>query len=205
MWYTPLHTDRGIMRIDTIFQVNGDVPAVLDIFWQRVSGSDVGQDSGLEFKIGNRRYRLHQWFPGRDCMEPKIFTTYRLVKNEDLNHHGTLFAGRSAEWFVEAGFIAAAGLTRPENIVCLKVHGMTFVRPVQPGEIIEFQSRIILAGSSSLHAHVRMRAKEEFVMEGFITFVHVDHDGRAQPHGIAITATCPEDQALQERVRVLLA
>jgi hypothetical protein len=31
MWYTPLHTDRGIMRIDTIFQVNGDVPAVFDV------------------------------------------------------------------------------------------------------------------------------------------------------------------------------
>jgi acyl-CoA hydrolase len=137
-------------------------------------------------------------------MEPKTFTTHRLVKNEDLNHHGTLYAGRSAEWFVEAGFIAAAGLTRPENVVCVKIHGMTFVRPVQPGEIVEFQSRIILAGRSSLHAHVQMLAKGEFVMDGFITFVHVDHDGRAQPHGISIIPTCAEDLALQERVRVLL-
>jgi hypothetical protein len=29
----------------------------------------------------------------------------RLVKSEDLNHHGTLFAGRTAEWFVESGFL----------------------------------------------------------------------------------------------------
>ena len=137
-------------------------------------------------------------------MEPKTFTTHRLVKNEDLNHHGTLYAGRSAEWFVEAGFIAAAGLTRPENVVCLKIHGMTFSRPVQAGEIVEFDSRIILAGRSSLHAHVRMLAMGEFVMEGFITFVHVDHDGRAQPHGISIEPASAEDQALQERVRELL-
>jgi len=138
-------------------------------------------------------------------MEPKTFTTHRLIKNEDLNHHGTLYAGRSAEWFVEAGFIAAANLTRPENIVCLKIHGMTFIRPVQPGEIIVFESRIILAGRSSLHAHVRMLAKGAFVMDGFITFVHVDHEGRARPHGIAISPACPEDQSLQEQLKALLA
>ena len=138
-------------------------------------------------------------------MEIKTCTSHRLVKNEDLNHHGTLYAGRSAEWFVEAGFIAAAALTKPENIVCLKIHGMTFIRPVSPGEIIVFESRIILAGRSSLHAHVRMLAMGESVVDGFITFVHVDHEGRSQPHGIAITPTSPEDQALQERLRTLLA
>jgi acyl-CoA hydrolase len=137
-------------------------------------------------------------------MGPKTCTTQRLIKNEDLNHHGTLYAGRSAEWFVEAGFIAAANLTRPENIVCLKIHGMTFTRPVSPGAVIVFESRIILAGRSSLHAHVRMLEKGEFVLEGFITFVHVDHKGRACPHGIAIVPDRPEDQALQEQLRALL-
>ena len=32
-----------------------------------------------------------------------IYKTYHLVKSEDLNHHGTLYAGRNAEWFVESG------------------------------------------------------------------------------------------------------
>lgn len=31
----------------------------------------------------------------------KYYTTH-LVKSEDLNHHGTLFAARTASWFVEA-------------------------------------------------------------------------------------------------------
>jgi acyl-CoA hydrolase len=137
-------------------------------------------------------------------MEVKTITSHRLVKNEDLNHHGTLYAGRSAEWFVEAGFIAAATLTRPENIVCLKVHGMTFIRPVQPGEIIAFESMIILAGRSTLHAHVRLLSKDEFVLDGFITFVHVDHEGRSQPHGIAVSPTSTEDHIVQERLKVLL-
>jgi len=137
-------------------------------------------------------------------MEPIQFITNRLVKNEDLNHHGTLYAGRSAEWFIESGFIAAAGLTRPESIVCLKIHGMTFMRPVRPGEIIVFESKIILAGRSSLHAYVRMQGKGEFVMDGFITFVHVDHEGRTLPHGITVTPESAEDLALQERARAVV-
>jgi acyl-CoA hydrolase len=137
-------------------------------------------------------------------MKPKMYTMYRLVKNEDLNHHGTLYAGRSAEWFVEAGFIAAAGMTRPENIVCLKIHGMTFTRPVKPGEVVNFESRIILAGRTSLHAHVCMLAQGEFVMDGFITFVNVGNDGQALPHGITISPGSDGEKALQERVRALL-
>lgn len=38
----------------------------------------------------------------------KVFKISHLVKSEDLNHHGTLFAGRTAEWLVEAGFVTAA-------------------------------------------------------------------------------------------------
>ena len=37
----------------------------------------------------------------------KYYATH-LVKSEDLNHHGTLFAARTASWFVESAFIAAA-------------------------------------------------------------------------------------------------
>jgi acyl-CoA hydrolase len=137
-------------------------------------------------------------------MEPLTNITNRLVKNEDLNHHGTLYAGRSAEWFVEAGFIAAAGLTRPEDIVCLKIHGMTFLRPVKGGDVVTFESRIILAGRSSLHAYVRMQAKGTSVMDGFITFVHVDREGRSRPHGIVITPSTGADLELQERLRGVL-
>lgn len=37
----------------------------------------------------------------------KYYTTH-LVKSEDLNHHGTLFAARMASWFVDAAFARAA-------------------------------------------------------------------------------------------------
>jgi acyl-CoA hydrolase len=131
-------------------------------------------------------------------MEPVTNISNHLVKSEDLNHHGTLYAGRSAEWFVEAGFIAAARLKSPESIVCLKIHGMTFSRPVRCGEIATYTSKIIYAGKTSLVAFVEMFAKGELVVKGFITFIHVDGDSNPVNHGITIDAITDADKELQK-------
>lgn len=134
-----------------------------------------------------------------------VYVTHHLVKSEDLNHHGTLFAGRSAEWFVEAGFIAAAALTRPENIVCLKIHGMPFARPVRKGEVVRFESRVVLTGRSRMVAQIRMKgcAAEDVVVDGFITFVNVDENGHTLPHGITILPETPEEEEAQEKAKAL--
>ena len=100
--------------------------------------------------------------------------TQHVVMGGDLNHHGTLYAGRTAEWFVEAGFISAASLTKPENIVCLKIHGMLFSRPVHLGEIVCFESRIVSVGRTRMIAFIETKVKGEVVISGFITFIHVD-------------------------------
>ena len=137
-------------------------------------------------------------------VEPKAAHTTRLVKSEDLNHHGTLFAGRTAEWFVESGFIAAAMLVDPKSIVCLKIHGMYFTKPVRPGEIITFKSKIVYAGNSSLVAHISISKDglESFV-KGFITFIHVDENTKACKHNIEITPLTEEDKLLYEEAKML--
>ncbi len=136
-------------------------------------------------------------------MRMKTLTIHHLVKGEDLNHHHTLFAGRGAEWMVEAGFIAAADLLPPQYVLCLKIHGMTFQRPVRPGEVIRFESKIVLTGRSRLIAYVRATTKEELTVEGFLTFVYVDDHGKSRPHGISIEAETPEEIALQEQAGTL--
>jgi acyl-CoA hydrolase len=138
-------------------------------------------------------------------MSIPVYVSHHLVKSEDLNHHGTLFAGRSAEWFVESGFIAAAGLTRPENIVCLKIHGMSFSRPVRRGEVIHFESRIILTGRTRIVAYIQMKGKEDtdLVVEGYITFIHVDQDGKPLAHGVTITPETEAEREMQEKARSL--
>lgn len=136
-------------------------------------------------------------------MDVETVVTHHLVKSEDLNHHGTLYAGRSAEWFVESGFTAAASLVKPENIVCLKIHGMTFSRPVHKGEVIRFESKVVHTGKSRMVAYIRMISKGDKVLEGFITFVHVDLDGKTLPHGININPTLAEDIELNRQAQAL--
>jgi len=136
-------------------------------------------------------------------MRMKTLTIHHLVKGEDLNHHQTLYAGRGAEWMVEAGFIAAADLLPPQYVLCLKIHGMTFQRPVRPGEVIRFESKIALTGRSRLIAYVRATTNEELTVDGFLTFVYVDDHGKSRPHGITIESETPEEIELQERASKL--
>lgn len=130
-------------------------------------------------------------------MKMETLTIHHLVKIEDLNHHQTLYAGRGTEWLVEAGFIAASNLLPPEYVLCLKIHGMMFTRPVEPGEVVRFDSRIVLTGRSRLVAYIRATTKGELTVDGFITFVYVDDQGKSRPHGISIEAETEEEIELQ--------
>jgi len=138
-------------------------------------------------------------------MKLRTHVVNHLVRSEDLNHHGTLFAGKTAMWVVESGFIAAASLTHPEHIVCLNIHGMLFKKPIRNGQVVRFESRVVLAGRTRLVSYVQVvnNADDDFLLDGFISFIHVDLQGKPVPHGIVIEATDPEDVALQERARAL--
>ena len=136
-------------------------------------------------------------------MRFQTIITHHFVKSEDLNHHGTLFAGRTAEWFVEAGLMSAAAFLPAENIVCVKIHGMNFTRPVPLGAIVEFESKAVLAGRTSLVSYIRLTQGGEQILDGFMTFVNVGADGRPIPHGVTLEASNPAEEALQGRAQAL--
>jgi len=123
-----------------------------------------------------------------------------------LNHHGTLFAGRGAEWLVEAGFVAAANMTNPENTVCLNIHGMVFTRPVPKGSIIRYESKVVYSGRTSLVVYIKVNmSKDEcFVLDGFMTFIHVNAEGHSTPHGLVVEPVDAEDVILNEKAKALL-
>jgi len=135
----------------------------------------------------------------------KTYEMHHVVMGSDLNHHGTLFAGQGAKWFVEAGFIAAANLTAPENIVCVNIHGMLFKNPVPKGTVLRFESKVVLTGKTRLVSYVKVvkSKNDEFVVDGFISFVHVNADGRPMPHGLSIEVLREEDIIIQERAKAL--
>jgi len=136
-------------------------------------------------------------------MQITTYQTHHLIKSGDLNHHGTLYAGRCADWFVEAGFTAAASLTNPENIVCLKIHGLLFSQPAWPGDILCFMSKVVHAGRTSLISHVSVMKGGKSLLEGFITFIHVDAKGKPIPHGITLSPVSAEDIRLQQAAAAL--
>jgi len=134
------------------------------------------------------------------------FTTYRLIKSEDLNHHGTLFAGRSAEWFVESGFIAASSIINPKNVICLKIHGMHFSKSVKLGKTVCYKSKIVFCGKTSIVAYICVSTidhPEDTIVDGFITFVHVNEATKPIAHGIEMIATTIEDIELQQKAIAL--
>ncbi|HEX2968834.1 MAG TPA: hotdog domain-containing protein [Bacteroidales bacterium] len=133
-------------------------------------------------------------------IKPAEYTTLRLVKSEDLNHHGTLFAGRTAEWFVESGFIAASSMLDPKSVVCLKIHGMHFSKPARAGQVVGLVSKIVYTGKSSVVANVKIRLNGETVniVDGFITFIHVDESTKPKAHNIEIVPESQEDKELYE-------
>lgn len=136
----------------------------------------------------------------------KEYTTLHLVKSEDLNHHGTLYAGRSTEWLVEASFIAAAAEHgRPQDVLCVNVHGFIFKNPVEKGDIFEITSRVVKLGKTSITVYVKGSSviNKAKCADGFITFVCVESDTKEKkPHGLSLDETsCPEE--LSERERAL--
>lgn len=119
----------------------------------------------------------------------KESTTAHLVRSEDLNHHGTLFAGKMALWFLEGGLIAASRLIgRPNDIVCVNLHGITFKKPTNMGNILDVKAKIALLGTTSIMVSVQAFKNEEIIpqISGMATFVTVDKDSKAYAHGLQL-------------------
>lgn len=127
----------------------------------------------------------------------KNYIVSRLVKSEDLNHHGTLFAGRTAEWFVEASFIAAAStIGNPENIVCINIHGLQFKFPITKGDIITFTSRVVRLGKTSITVYTTVHSETRDItpVDGFLTFISVDKDNKKIPHNLVLDEASSEEE-----------
>lgn len=138
----------------------------------------------------------------------KYYQISHLIKSEDLNHHGTLFAGRSAEWLVESAFVAAASQHgRPQDIVCVNIHGFTFKKPVRKGDIITYFSKVAKVGTTSITVFVKVMSEihKTTHVDGFLTFVCVDPETEGKrPHGIVIDDPADEEEIeIRERANRL--
>ena len=138
----------------------------------------------------------------------KTYSTMHVVKSEDLNHHGTLFAARGAAWIVEAGLVAAAlEHGNMDEVVMRNICNMAFTKPVEKGTMLNFESRIVKTGTTSITVYVQAvnaMTKEKYI-ESFIVYVTVASGmGGKKPHGIVLDETTDEEELLlRERAAAL--
>ncbi len=86
--------------------------------------------------------------------EPRVFSNHFLVRQQDLNHGGTLFGGRMMAWADELAFIAAS-LTYPGCSFVTKVfEKFDFIRGPAAGSIVRIDARVLSKGSSSVRVEV---------------------------------------------------
>lgn len=117
-------------------------------------------------------------------------STLHLIKPEDLNHHGTLFAGQMAKWLIEAGLITAARLVgNPEDIVCVRVNSLIFKKPLNNGDLVEIKSRIAQLGNTSITVYSEVWRKYDNVpvVSNMATYVTVDKQNKPYKHGFKLT------------------
>lgn len=113
--------------------------------------------------------------------------TLHYVRMEQMNHHGSLYAGILTDWMTEAAFFGIAReIGRKDHIVMRAVQNLQFVQAAGLGTILDFRYEIVKVGKSSLT--VAVEAADLFdagkvYCSCQVSFVNTGEDGKSCPHG----------------------
>jgi len=109
------------------------------------------------------------------------------VKKSEVGYHGNLFGGVMLAWLDEAAAAFAAQVVDSPQIVTKHIAGLTFERPVRPGQIIKIYGEVDKVGKTSLTLNMEARRHSVYngtqrsVVSTQMTFVRIDGDGEAIP------------------------
>ena len=109
------------------------------------------------------------------------------VKNSEVGYHGNLFGGIMLAWLDEAAAAFAAQVADTPRVVTKHIAGLTFQKPVRPGQIIKIYGEVAKIGKTSLTLNVEARrhsvynGTQRIVVSTQMTFVRIDGDGEAIP------------------------
>ncbi len=104
----------------------------------------------------------------------------------DTNANGDIFGGWVLSRMDQAGGIAGVERARG-RVVTIALEGMTFIRPVRVGDVLEVYTEIGAIGRTSMKIHVEAWARRfmthhhEKVTDGNFTFVAIDDNGKPRP------------------------
>ena len=104
----------------------------------------------------------------------------------DTNANGDIFGGWVLSRMDQAGGIA--GVERAKGrVVTISLDGMTFIRPVKVGDVLEVFTEVESIGRTSMKIHVEAWVRrfqthmQEKVTDATFTFVAIDDAGKPRP------------------------
>ena len=112
--------------------------------------------------------------------------TRQVVRMEHLTRHNNLFGGQLLAWLDEAGYMFIVGKTQYSNIVTVSLNDMSFKEPVNLGDILTFEGKIIKTGDSSIQIEITAiinagSANSKTATQVNITYVMLDANGKPYP------------------------
>ena len=102
------------------------------------------------------------------------------VKTQDVGYHGNLFGGIMLAWLDEAAAAYAAQVADTPRMVTKHIAGLTFEKPVRPGQIIKIYGGVAKVGKTSLLLDIQARrhsvynGTQKTVLTTQMTFVRID-------------------------------
>lgn len=112
------------------------------------------------------------------------------VRQEQMNHHDSLYGGAMTEWMTQAAFFGIVDvLKRRDHVVMCAINNFRFVREVALGTIVDAYYKLVKVGNSSLTIAVEARdmlQPEAVYASCEVVFVNLDENGKSAPHGIVM-------------------
>ena len=127
----------------------------------------------------------------------KRYRSSHMVRMENLNHHGNLYAGQGIEWMIETSFIVVCTeYGDPQGLLYKNTHKFDFYKSVVPGDIITYEGLIVRTGKTSLTVRVGLYNEKTGVLHaaGYTTFVSVGEDQQSTPHGLTLDEPADDDE-----------
>ena len=109
-----------------------------------------------------------------------------IVLPGDTNALGTIFGGKVMQWIDIAASVAGMRHSGG-NVVTASIDGLTFLTPIQLGEIVRLRAQVNFVGKTSMEIGVRVEAEDpkngawRYTTKAYLTFVAIDADGKPRP------------------------
>ncbi|MGB2699735.1 MAG: hotdog domain-containing protein, partial [Candidatus Phosphoribacter baldrii] len=132
-----------------------------------------------------------------------------LAAPTDVNWGGKVHGGILMRWLDETGYVCASAWSHT-HVVSRFSGGVSFLRPIRIGDLVEIQARLVHTGRTSMHIALRVVAGSprtgELELATQCTSVYVALDAEARPCPVPTwTPSTPVDQAAQQHAVEFMA